>query len=187
VRWWFCFLNDSCAENTLILKAVEGSDKAFELLMNAHLKVIYNYICIHIKRDDDIQDIVQETMLAAWSGLKSFRKNSSFKTWIIGIARRKICDHYRSKYRILTVSIFDEFDEKDSLRIEDESDKSIEVIDINKAVESLNSKEQELVFLAFNAQLTYQEISEVIQVPVGTVKSRMSTIRCKLRKHLERE
>jgi len=43
------------------------------------------------------------------------------------------------------------------------------------------------LFLAFNAQLTYQEISQVIGIPVGTVKSRMSAIKSKLRKYLEKE
>lgn len=168
----------------MVSKANKGDKKAFELLMSSHLKVIYNYICIHVKSNEDIQDIVQETMFAVWSSLKSFGNGSSFRTWIIGIARRKICDHYRRTYKIPIVSISDV---EDSLMIEDESDKLIKAMDVNNAVMSLNSTEQELIFLAFNAQLTYQEISEVTRIPVGTVKSRMSTIKSKLRKHLEKE
>jgi len=152
--------------------------------MSSHLKVIYNYVFIHVKSNEDIQDIVQETMFAVWSSLKSFENNSSFRTWIIGIARRKICDHYRSTYKIPIVSISDV---EDSLIIEDDSDKLIKAIDVNNAVMRLNRTEQDLVSLAFNAQLTYQEISKVTQIPVGTVKSRMSAIKSKLRKHLEKE
>jgi len=152
--------------------------------MSDHLKVIYNYIRSQIKNDEDVQDIVQETMLAIWSGLKYFRNDSSFRTWVIGIARRKIYDYYRSKYKIPEVS---DFDSVDSLMTEDESDKLIKAMDVNNAVIRLDSIEQELVFLAFNAQLTYQEISEVVRIPVGTVKSRMSAIKSKLRKYLEKE
>jgi len=127
----------------LISKANKGDSEAFELLMDAHLKVIYNYIYIYVKTDEDIQDIVQETMLAVWSSLKSFRNNSSFRTWVIGIARRKIYDYYRNKYKIPAVSIFDS---EYSLMVEDESEKLIKAVDVNNAIISLNSKEQELVF-----------------------------------------
>jgi RNA polymerase sigma-70 factor (ECF subfamily) len=177
------FLDGGCAEN-LISKASKGDKQAFELLMGTYLKVIYNYIHIHVKNHEDIQDIVQETMLAVWSGLKSFGNNSSFRTWIIGIARRKICDYYRSKYKISTVSIFDV---ENSLMIEDKADDLIMAMDVNNAVLSLDSAEQELVFLVFNAQLTYQEISEITQIPVGTVKSKLFAIKSKLRKQLETE
>jgi RNA polymerase sigma-70 factor (ECF subfamily) len=76
-------------------------------------------------------------------------------------------------------------DAEDSLTIEDGSDGLADAMDVNNAVMSLNSTEQEIVFLAFNARLTYREISEVMNIPVGTVKSRMSTIKSKLKKRLE--
>lgn len=166
----------------MISRANEGDNRAFELLMSSHLKVIYNYIRIHVKSEEDTQDIVQETMFSVWSGLKSFREGSSFRTWIISIARRKIYDHYRSKYKIPTMLISDA---EDSLTIEDGSDGLADAMDVNNAVMSLNSTEQEIVFLAFNARLTYREISEVMNIPVGTVKSRMSAIKSKLKKRLE--
>lgn len=178
------FLNDRSTESTLISKASNGDKKAFELLMSNHLKIIYNYICVHVNNSEDIQDIVQETMLAVWSNLKSFGNNSSFKTWIIGIARRKICDYYRRAYKAPAISISEV---EDSQMIEDESEKLIKAIDVSNLLANLSNTEQELVFLVFSAQMTYQEVSEVIQMPVGTVKSKMSAIKAKLRKHLERE
>lgn len=178
------FFNDSCAEKSLISKASQGDKKAFELLMNSYLKVIYNYIRIHIRTSEDIKDIVQETMFAIWSSLKSFGNNSTFNTWIIGITRRKICDYYRNQYKMPIVSISDL---EDTLIAEDEYEKSIKAMDISNAVMSLNISEQELVFLVFSAQLTYQEVSEVTQIPVGTLKSKMYAIKSKVRKHLEKE
>ncbi len=176
-------MNEKPAESDLIAKAQSGDKKAFELLISPYLKIIYNYICIHVKSSEDIQDIIQETMLSAWSNLKLFANNSSFKTWIIGIARRKIYDYYRHKYKASAISIYDE---EDGQPAADESDMLIEAIDVNNLVMNLSSTEQELVFLVFNAQMTYQEISEIAGIPVGTVKSRMHAVRSKLRKLYER-
>jgi len=177
-------LSDSHDESILISKAAKGDNNAFELLMGTHLKVIYNYICLHVSGEEDVKDIVQETMLAVWSGMKSFSGKSAFRTWILGITRRKISDFYRRKYQFSTVSIYEE---EASLTADDRFDDSVNAIDVKSAIASLSSEEQELVFLAFNAELTYQEISDIIQVPVGTVKSRMHNIKFKLRKHLEKE
>lgn len=63
--------------------------------MNHYLKVIYNYIRIYVTGDEDIKDIVQESMLSIWMSLKNYGGESSFKTWAIGIVRRRIADHYR--------------------------------------------------------------------------------------------
>ena len=135
----FGFLNDGCAEGTLISKAAEGDDKAFELLMKAHLKVIYNYICIHVESKEDVQDLVQETMLGVWSGLKYFRNDSSFRTWVMGITRRKVYDFYRSRYKTSELTMPED---EGSLVSEDEPDRLLETLDVNSAVNRLNSMEQ---------------------------------------------
>ena len=78
--------------------------------MGIHLKVIYNYIKSHIAGNEDVKDVLQETMLAVWKGIKNYDGNSSFKTWCFGITRRKIADHYRVAYRNSSISI-DEFED----------------------------------------------------------------------------
>lgn len=89
------FSSGGCTENELIKKAADGDERAFERLMNHFLKVIYNYIRIYVTGDEDIKDIVQESMLSIWMSLKNYGGESSFKTWAIGIVRRRIADHYR--------------------------------------------------------------------------------------------
>ena len=61
----------------------------------------------------------------------------------------------------------------------------IESIDIQQAIHTLSQIEQELLFLVFTAQLTYPEVSKVMQIPVGTVKSKMSSVKEKLRRKLQ--
>jgi RNA polymerase sigma-70 factor (ECF subfamily) len=177
------FSGVSCAEYALIQKAKDGDEQAFESLMNLHLKVIYNYIRIYVSNSEDIKDILQELMLSIWMSLKTFNSQSAFKTWVIGIVRRRIADHFRMIYRTQYVPISDF---EDTLICDLETDSIDSKLDINKAVETLSGVEREIVFLTFTAQLTYSEISEIMHIPVGTVKSKMFGIKKKLRAQLER-
>ena len=70
---------------------------------------------------------------------------------------------------------------------DDESDNIISGLDIEKALEKLSKIEKEIVFLSFTVQLTYLEISKIIHIPAGTIKSKMSRIKTKLRKQLQEE
>jgi len=153
--------------------------------MNPYIKVLYNYIHSNISNTEDIQDILQETILAVWQGLKGFKRNSTFKTWIIGITRRKIADFYRRYYNN---EYFGTLESKDIQNISsslDEIGNVINSIDIEKSLATLSLKDKELLFLIFNAQLSYGEIAEITGIPKGTIKSRMYYLKDKLRPLLE--
>lgn len=125
----------------LIQKAKAGDKQSFEHLMNHHLKVIYNYVCLHVSNGEDVKDIIQESMVSIWLSLKSFHFQSSFRTWITGIVRRRIADHFRIIYKTQTVPISD-FEE--NLINPDETEDVIFKLDIEKAVGTLKDIEKEL-------------------------------------------
>ena len=120
-------------------------------------------------------------MLAIWRSLERFRFDSSFRTWAIGIVKRKIADYFRSRYRAQVVPISELAEIGDGTQVDDR----IESIDIQQAIRTLSQTEQELLFLVFTAQFTYPEVSKVMQIPVGTVKSKMSSVKEKLRHKLQ--
>ncbi|WIV12865.1 RNA polymerase sigma factor [Proteiniborus sp. MB09-C3] len=162
-----------------------GNTVAFEELMNPYIKILYNYILSNISSTEDIKDILQETMLAAWQGLKGFKRNSSFKTWVIGITRRKIADFYRKHYNS---NYFETLEFKDIENISssfDQIDNMIDCIDIEKSFATLSLQDRELLFLIFNAQLSYTEIANITGIPKGTIKSRIHYLKYKLRPLLE--
>lgn len=150
--------------------------------MNLYIKIIYNYVSSRVSGSEDKKDIVQETMLSVWKAMKSFDGNSTFKTWVLGITRRKIADFYRLSYRAVSVSMTDN---EDTLIADDEYDTILDKTVVNDALSVLSETERELVFLIFNAQLSYTEISAITDTPVGTIKSRMSGIKSKLKKQIE--
>ena len=173
---------NSAQEQQLIRRVIKGDLGAFERLMHPHYKALANYIMYRVKSEADAKDIIQDTMLAIWQNIASFASQSSFKTWAYTIARRRLADFYRRGGKHDTSPLADY---ENKLTAKDDLAESEERMDILSAMHGLSDKENELVHLVFQAQLSYQEISEVLSVPVGTVKSRMSAIKGKLKPLLE--
>ena len=147
--------------------------------MEKYLKILYNFIYLHAS-SRDCEDILQDTLLAAWQGLQT-QTVSSLKPWLIGIARHKVLDRFRTAYR----AEFFDIENYESLLIEkDETETLIARLDLAEALKILNNQEAELVFMVYAAGLSYTEISAITGVPVGTIKSRIYSIKSKLRKKL---
>lgn len=141
------------------------------------------YIRFRVSSEEDARDILQETMLAAWQGIDSFGEESQFRTWLFGIINHKINDHYRRLYRHPVESLEELLEKQDdNLPYSDGvADAISEKIDAENALKFLNEGERQLVYLIFTAQLTYPEVSKLTGIPVGTIKSRMASIRSKLK------
>lgn len=149
--------------------------------MEPYNKILYNYILSKVSSAEDVQDILQETILAIWQGLDNYKGDSSFKTWIIGIARRKVADFYRGHYKDKN---FYNLEELDMRKIPNESnplDHAIDSMDIENSLSTLTPEDRELLFLIFNASLSYKEIESITEIPEGTIKSRVHYLKKKLR------
>jgi RNA polymerase sigma-70 factor (ECF subfamily) len=168
-----------------LARASDGDEKAFEKLMNSYMKIIYNFILMHVTLHEDAKDVLQEVMLGVWKGLSGFDKKSSFRTWIFGITRRKIADHYRKYYRNKDNCMQDITVCSEELYSDNDMDRLTEAISIRDAISTLSAEEKELVYLIFNAQLTYKEVGLLTGLPEGTIKSRMFSIRKKLKNELK--
>ncbi len=170
------------AEEALIQKAANGDRDAFERLFEGErLEAVYAYICSRVRDAHKAKDILSDTMLAIWQGLHSFSGDARFTTWCIGIARHKLADYYRRGYS--EDKNARSLDEARLVAAEDEGYEQVDArLTANALLNALSAKERELVELVFNAQMSYQEAADELDILVGTVKSRMSAIRAKLRK-----
>ena len=165
----------------LLTQARLGNAKAFESLMSHYMKVVYSYIFSKVSNIEDVNDILQESMLAIWLALKGFKEDSSFKTWIIGITRRKIADFYRKYYNQNHFETSEYQSIENYISKADEIANTINKADIQDALETLDERDKELLFLIFQAGLTYEEIEKITGIPKGTIKSRIYSIKAKLR------
>lgn len=160
----------------VIKKAIKGDEKAFEKLMINYLQDIYNYISIKVNNENDINDIIQETMLAVFEGLRNYQFTSSFKTWVLAITRRKIADFYRNKYATTTLPL------ENCPHIQ-----AKEYKDIYEIIGHLPDDDQELLNLIFVQRLSYKEISQILNIPIGTIKSRFYYLKEKLKPQFKEE
>lgn len=145
---------------------------------------------------DDVDDIVQEVMLKIFKGIKKFKGNSSLSTWIYRIALNTCNTLYeknKKKYE-KTFSVENNEDEELEIDIPDkEKDVQKEVTNeilyekILKALDKLSERERVLIKLRDIDGLSYQEISNILDIPEGTVKSRIHNARKKFQKILEEE
>jgi len=126
----------------------------------------------------DAQDIVQETYAALISVIGSFRGEASVKVYILSIARRKIADFYR-KSRSQNVPL----DDSIQIAARDQAGRD-EAVDVKTALQELDDEQRELVHMVFTQGLSLREAADALNIPEGTVKSRMFKIRSQVKSRL---
>jgi RNA polymerase sigma-70 factor (ECF subfamily) len=151
-----------------------GEEQAYAAVVNELLAPVYRFLLRLSGDSGTAEDLAQETFLAVWQGVGSFQQRSRFKTWVFGIAYRRFLRH-RDKRTIQTVELSDLSEPSDR---PDPSDMVIAAADqesIRQAVYSLPDQYRAIVCLVHFDGLTYREVAEISDVPIGTVKSRMNS------------
>jgi RNA polymerase sigma-70 factor (ECF subfamily) len=177
----------------LVKRCLAGEDSAWEALLRAHSTKIYNLCYRFTGNASQAEDLTQEVFIKIYQTLKSFdAAQGAFTTWLNRIARNHLVDHYRrTKKDRITDSIEDKFEkaeEKPAAGLDPMAQlESREIRVLLQAALSLLSPEmREAVILRDLEGLEYQEISQVLGVPEGTVKSRINRGRLELARILKR-
>ncbi len=147
----------------------------FEEMMRPRVPLLYRHICTRLSDHHDANDIVQETMLAAWKGYGTYDGQSSVNAWLLSIARYKTADLYRKHYQQPTEAM------DENLLAHDEIEQANTRLDIIDMLNVLTAGEKEPVYLVLEAGLTNAEAAKVLSIPVGTVKSRLHAVRKKMK------
>ncbi len=172
-------------EADLLAQARGGSTRAFEEIVERHQRRVYAVARRIVRRHEVADDVTQETFIRAYQALDSFDLSRPFAPWICRIAANTAINHVRSK----------EFREEalpdslaDTETSPDEPERRLQEIETREAVaEALHSlpAEQRVVFvLRTIEELSYKEIAETLAISIGTVMSRLSRAREKLRQAL---
>lgn len=141
----------------------------FEELLAENKSVIERFVHFRIANTEDAEDILQETYLAALKGFDSLNDKSHFKSWIIRIARNKCNDYYRMD----RIDVVDDYD----LELCVGKTGIGETFEIMELIKSLNENDREILTLYYFIGYSQQEISQALNIPIGTVKSRLYNAR----------
>jgi RNA polymerase sigma-70 factor (ECF subfamily) len=182
-------------EDVLVTALCQGVEEAYEILIQRYQQPVYNLVCRLLNDPSDACDIVQEVFLKVFRNIGSFRGNSSLKTWIYRIAVNEAYNHRRwfSRHQRQEIAMGAEegmLSYEDSLAdpgrtpFDQAADHETRAL-VEAALEKLNAKFRAAVVLRDIEDLSYEEIATVLDVSLGTVKSRILRGREALRKVLE--
>ena len=180
-------------EQQLLDRCLAGEDSAWEALLKAYTRRIYNLCYRFTGRVEEAEDVTQEVFIKVFQTLKTYQAaQGSFATWLNRVARNHLVDHYRrARKDRMTSSLEEELPEVEqtpSPQMEPtgqiESRERKEVLQL--ALAKLSPDLREAVILRDLHDLDYEEIAQVLRVPEGTVKSRINRGRLELGRVLKR-
>lgn len=182
-------------EQELISEAKKNNADAFCELISPYTGQLLNYAFRMLKNHEDAEDALQEAYLKIYNSLNKFEGNSSFKTWIYRIVTNVCLDMLRKQKRnsTTTLSITDEDGEHELLLPDDTymperiAQKNAALDALQKALSSLNDEHRAIITLRDIDGFSYEEIADAMNISLGTVKSRISRARIRLKELLAKD
>lgn len=180
-------------EKAIIERVLAGDNNAFGELVEVYQDRVYNLALRMSGNADDAFDLAQEAFFRAWRGLSGFQFESAFSTWLFRLTSNVCLDWLRAKKRRPTVSLttLDDEGEEVQLEIRDPGKGPEELLlaaedrkALAKALNELPVEYREILTLRAINDLSYEEISRILNLREGTVKSRLSRARLALRNKL---
>ncbi len=180
----------SSVNSGLIKKARRGDGRAFSMLIENHERFVFNVVYRITGNAEDARDVSQEAFIKAFKSFESYDESSAFSTWLYRIAVNTAIDYVRKRKKENIISfedyIVDEKNEKSDSGVEEKVISKEGVKNIIEAVNALDDEFKTIIVLRDMEGMEYKEISDITGLPMGTVKSRLSRGRGKLRQMLEK-
>jgi len=187
-------MSEEISDIELINLALNGDQQAYREILKKYRTPLYNLLFRMVRNKMETEDLVQEAFIKAFTSLSTFNDEYAFSTWLYKIAINNCIDHFRKK-RLKTYSIDKPIDSKDgeisrefpdptyrpdTTLLSKEKDKMIE-----EAIQNLPEKYRISILLRHKEDKSYEEISQILNIPLGTVKARIFRAREMLKKQLK--
>jgi RNA polymerase sigma-70 factor (ECF subfamily) len=179
---------DKLSDEEIVQLTLENQD-SFLYLVTRYKTKLFNFIRrITNVRDEDIEDLLQEIFLKVYLNLNDFDKDQKFSSWIYAITRNQVISGHRklqARAEGHSIGLDDKTAEKiiSGFDIQENLDSILTKEKITKVLDNLDKKHKEILILRFLEEKNYQEISDIIKKPMGTVGSIMN----KAKKEFEME
>jgi RNA polymerase sigma-70 factor, ECF subfamily len=167
----------------LLQRARQGDVQSFHELVDRHAGSLYGLAVSLLGQAADAEDVLQETLVGAFRGLHGFRQEASVKTWLMRILVRQAARHRRSRERWPDGNLAGA-DGSGSPGASAQERSDIRM-DFTRALAAVSPEHREVIVLRELQGLSYDQIAEVLDVPPGTVESRLHRARRQLQTHLK--
>lgn len=179
-------------DEELIKRFQEGDITAYNEIVHRYKDQLLNFAYRFLGNVEEAEDVVQETFLRLYRNRFAYRRIAKFSTWIYTITSNLAKTELRKRKRRKLMSLSDIGYEDKEYEIEDihadterGADGALKDEIIQKAIDELSPRFKEVIILRDIQELSYEEISEITGVPLGTVKSRLNRARLKLQSKLK--
>jgi len=173
----------------LVDRTLTGDTRAFEELVLRYQDRLYNAVVHTVGCADEARDIVQEAFFSAFRKLASFQRTASFYTWLFRIAFNASISHRRRRRPALTVDALKDEHDREPVDHREPPESRMEraerVLQVQTALGKLSEEHRAILVLREMEQMDYEAIAETLELPVGTVRSRLHRARSQLKEILE--
>ncbi len=180
-------------DEQLIARFQQGDAYAYDLLVKRYKDPLMNYIYRFVGDRTDAEDILQETFLRLYKNKHYYREIARFSTWIYTIAGNLAKTELRKRRRRSFFSINNYMSTDKDFELPDKNitpdrytDSGITDDEIHKAINKLSPKFRQVILLRDIQGFSYEEIAHIVNIPLGTVKSRVNRARLRLQKDLKK-
>ena len=170
----------ACDDAALLRRIGQGDEDAMAAFYREHGRVVLAQVLLVAGERVLAEEILQDTMLAVWRGAGSFRGESSARSWVIAIARRQTRDRLRGRRLRVVDDAFLADQPGSGPGPEVTALDRAELAEVTSAIRELAPPHREVLGLAFGSGLSLPEVAGVLEIPVGTVKSRLTAARAAL-------
>jgi RNA polymerase sigma factor (sigma-70 family) len=168
----------------LVVRCQLGERPAFDELIERWGEPIWRYVRRLTGSNDAADEVAQNVWLRVLRGIHKLRDGSKLRAWLFGIARRTLMDRLREQYAAPDLSAIDDVDVP-ALGVPEDIETDLTAVE--RELARLPIVEREVLTLFYLRELSLDEVADVLDVPVGTVKSRLFRARKILRREVERQ
>lgn len=173
------------ADEELIRRILGGNTEDFSVLVERYQSMVFGMIMRQVRSRDIADEIAQETFIKAYKNLSGFRSQAKFGTWLIRIALNQTSNFFSSKrFKESRQTISLDVEKHDRARENEDGQTTRETL-FPRALGALTPKFRDVLTLCGYEGKSYEEAALILDVPVGTIRSRLNRARLMLKREIE--
>ena len=177
-------------DEALIASILAGKTHQFDLLVTRHRNRVFRFILKFIDNPVHAEDLAQDTFISAFQNLDTFQGNAKFSTWLLGIARNKVMNDInragKRRSQMISDEILQKYPSAEDTPLE-AAQKQEQFGILKESLEQLDADLKGLLVAVSMEGLSYEEVAQMQQIPVGTVKSKLYRARRLLKEKIKKK